>query len=285
MKRSEFKRSFDSYVHEGVGLSVYKCGLEHCAPSHTWGPALRDHYLIQVVESGRGIFRVGGREYTLGPGDGFLICPSQMVEYSADSENPWSYYWVGFNGSGARRLIESCGLSEEEPVFHSENPDKLLRGLLDIYKASGASPQSRARMVGALYFFLAQLMEERGAAPANTGGTVYLDTALTFMEQNYSRKISVGEIAASCGLSRSHLYRLFMAHANQSPNEYLIRLRVDKAAHLLREKGLTVSEAAYSAGFTDPYYFSRIFKKIIGVSPSEYAKCTEGMKDRSLDKM
>ena len=272
------KRSFESPYHEGIGLSVYNCGLERCAPSHAWGPALRDHYLIHIVESGRGRYRAAGREYELRAGNGFLVCPSQMVDYSADARDPWVYRWVGFNGTDARRLVEACGLSAREPVFHCEAPGELLRRLLDIYEASGAAPHSRAEMVGYLYLFLAKLMETRGAPPAAAGGKAYIDAALTFIEQNYSRGITVGEIAANCGLSRSHLYRLFMSHVGQSPNGYLTRLRVDKAAALLRGNGLSVSEAAYSAGFSDPFYFSRVFRRVTGLSPSRFIAAQRELK-------
>ena len=74
------------------------------------------------------------------------------------------------------------------------------------------------------------------------------------------------------GISRSHLYRLFMKHISMPPNEYLTRYRIQKASLLLEASNLSVGEAAYSTGFSDQLYFSRVFKKYKGISPSQYSK-------------
>ena len=77
-------------------------------------------------------------------------------------------------------------------------------------------------------------------------------------------------MAASAGISRSHLYRLFMDHISISPNEYLTRHRIQKAVALLETGRFSVGEVAYSTGFSDQLYFSRVFKKYQGVPPSQY---------------
>lgn len=80
--------------------SIYFCGHEHCQPGHSFGPAVRPHYLIHVVLSGKGIFKHQGHTYSLKSGDSFLIKPMDSTYYEADRNNPWEYAWIGFNGTG-----------------------------------------------------------------------------------------------------------------------------------------------------------------------------------------
>ena len=284
MGKEEFRRSFRDPFHNSLGLAVYSCGVQHCAPRHSWGPAVRDHYLIHYILSGRGVFSCGGKLHRLGVGDGFLVVPSQLISYCADEAEPWTYCWVGFNGSDAKRLMEQTGLLDREPVFHYEGDNLLERLLTDICNVSGSTPSEEARMEAGLLLFLAALMERFGKpAEPRESGYGYVKKAVKYIEYNYSGDVSVSSIAASAGISRSHLYRLFMQHISMPPNEYLMRYRIGKAAGLLKE-GLTVGEAAYSTGFSDQLYFSRVFRKYMGVPPSRYAASAQDNAGREEQK-
>lgn len=265
-----FRLSFKAPFHSALGLAVYNCGIQRCGPGHSWGPAVRDHYLIHCVTSGKGEFVTEGKRYALGPGDGFLVKPDQIIFYEADRKDPWEYRWVGFNGSDAVRLVSQTGLLTGDPVFsfHGNSMPDLL---LEICTVSGDSPSSDARMQANLLLFLASLMDQNGASPSHpSGGYEYVQKALRFIEYNYSREITIQEVALSAGISRSHLYRLFMEHVSMPPNEYLLRYRISRAVSLLETNKFSVGEVAYSTGFSDQLYFSRVFKKYLGVPPSRY---------------
>ena len=272
MTNDEFRHSFTQAFHSSLGLAVYSCGIQKCSAGHAWGPAVRDHYLIHCVTSGKGVFSFGGKDYYLSGGDGFLLTPGVVASYAADSESPWQYCWIGFNGTDAKRLVEQTGLSYENPVFHFSGtalPDRLEQ----ICHLSCATHSNEARVEAGLLLFLADLMDAFGASSAahHASGYEYVQKAARFIEYNYSRSIDVEDIAASVGISRSHLYRLFMENISVPPNEYLMRCRMNKAAALLEEGRLSVGEVASSTGFSDQLYFSRVFKKYMGVPPSQYA--------------
>ncbi len=270
MTSDEFRRSFKMSFPNSLGLTVYSCGVQKCGACHSWGPAVRDHYLIHIVVSGHGVFRCKGKTYPLAAEDGFLVIPSEVVSYAADRGDPWEYCWVGFNGTDAKRLMEQTGLLSGEPVFHSAGP-ALRRRMMDICDVSGSKPSDEARMEGKLMLFLAALMDRFGKQAAPCGnGYEYVQKAIRFIDCNYSGEIDVSRVAASAGISRSHLYRLFMQHISIPPNEYLMRYRISKAASLLKTGRLTVGEVAYSTGFSDQLYFSRVFKKYMGIPPSRY---------------
>ena len=103
-----YKQSFKQNYTNNIELSIFNCGLERCAPGQTWGPGIRDHYLIHLVVSGKGVFEVGGRTYEVVPGDLFFARPSQLIRYTADEAQPWEYSWVGFNGASPTSLQRSC---------------------------------------------------------------------------------------------------------------------------------------------------------------------------------
>lgn len=282
MTNDEFRRSFRFSFHNSLGLAVYSCGIQKCPPLHSWGPAVRDHYLIHCIVSGHGTFTSRGKQYRLAAGDGFVVVPEHIVSYAADRDDPWEYCWVGFNGSDAKRLMEQTGLLGREPVFHCGDR-KLEKLLADICDLTGSDPGSETRMESALLMFLAELMDRFGKPAVPRGnGYEYVQKAIKYIDYNYSMNISIGDVAASVGISRSHLYRLFVQHISIPPNEYLVRYRVNKAAALLETGKLTVGETAYSTGFSDQLYFSRVFKKYMGMPPSRYmeASLTDGGEER-----
>lgn len=270
MTNDEFRRSFRFSVHNSLGLAVYSCGVQKCAPCHSWGPAVRDHYLIHCIVSGYGTFSSNGKKYSLSAGDGFVVVPDRIISYAADRSNPWEYCWVGFNGADAKHLMEQTGLLEREPVFHTNDPE-LQQLVMNICNQTGTGSGREARTEAGLLTFLAALMDHFGkpAEPCDNSYE-YVQKAIKYIDYNYSTSISINDVAASAGISRSHLYRLFVRYVSIPPNEYLVRYRVNKAAMLLETGRLTVGEVAYSTGFSDQLYFSRVFKKYMGIPPSRY---------------
>ena len=266
-----FRHSFTQPFHSSLGLAVYSCGIQKCSAGHSWGPAVRDHYLIHCVTSGKGVFSFGGSDYRLAGGDGFLLTPGVIASYAADNESPWQYCWIGFNGTDAKRLVELTGLSYENPIFHFTGtalPDRLEQ----ICHLSCATHSNEARVQAGLLLFLADLMDSFGSSSSShhASGYEYVQKAARYIEYNYSRSIDVKDIAASAGISRSHLYRVFMSNVGQSPIDYLTSYRISEACFLLKNSQLSIAEIAVSVGFFDQFYFSRVFKKSKGVPPSKY---------------
>ena len=264
-----YKQSFKQDYSDHVEMAIFNCGLEHCAPLHSWGPAVRDHYLIHLVVDGHGCYRAGGQEHHLGPGDLFLLRPGQLAGYSASEDDPWEYYWVGFAGPSAALLLAQTPFSPGHPVLHMAAGDRLRRALLDIYKARGADYPSAVRMAGYLQAALGLLMD---AAPARGTDALedYARRGASFIQQNYSRDISVETVASHVGVSRSYLHRAFRAAFGCAPGAYLTDYRLDRASQLLRHSTLSVGAVAASVGFSDPFYFSRLFRRRMGLSPSDY---------------
>lgn len=265
----DFKHSFKTDRRGELSLLVYNVGFQKCPPGYGWGPGVRDHYLLHYVLSGQGTYETEGRTFVLQSGEAFLARPDVPIFYRADEVNPWEYYWVGFSGPAAPLLLAQTPFTAARPVLRPAAGDHLRQGLLDIYKARGSDYPAAVRMAGYLQAALGLLMAE-GPCRGEEALSRYARQGADFLQRNYSRNVGVEETARTCGVSRSCLYRAFQAEFRCSPSDYLTRFRIQRACQLLCHSTLSVSAVAVSAGFADPFYFSRAFRREVGCSPSAY---------------
>ena len=126
-----------------------------------------------------------------------------------------------------------------------------------------ARNRSAKLMTGYLYLFMAQLMKEAREAMPNTpsSSSQYVLAAIKYIQFNYSHDISVDDIAKAVGVSRSHLYRVFMSNVGQSPIDYLTGYRISEACSLLKNTGLSIAEIAVSAAFLTSSIFPACSKR------------------------
>lgn len=254
-------------------LDMYQCGYERCDNGYSFGPAIRDHYLIHYVEKGKGIFKVRGKTYELSEGEGFLICPNEVTFYRADYDEPWSYFWVGFHGTRAESYLFRANLTQNSPIFKTENNSMVLNNFRQMIKTKTLTKSREIHLLGHLYIFFAQLIEastETKEFHDYNRKEYYVIKVVEYIEKNYSRKISVCEMADYIGLDRSYLTNLFKQFLNVSPKEFLIQYRIEKACELMKNTDLSIGNISRSVGYEDQLAFSKIFKKIKGQSPSKF---------------
>ena len=240
-------------------INPLDCGVEQCVPGHTFGPYVRQYYLLHYVLSGRGNFTVGGKTYSLTSGQFFLIRPDEVTVYSADRRDPWHYVWVGFDGTLAKRF-------DTLPSPVGVLPDALFLELSGMLREDfpGWGSMREEYIATVVHRIMAALFADRPA------GHHYASRVETFIRTSYMQDISVQSIADALSLDRRYLSRLFKKRYGVSMQEYLLSVRLENAARLLRE-GYSVSEAATLCGYNDRSNFSRMFERRYGVWPSEYA--------------
>ncbi len=260
---NDFSRSLDAFV--------YTCGYETCTPGHSYGPILRSGYLIHYVLSGRGYYQVRGQTYRLGEGDAFLICPDELIYYEADRKDPWTYTWIGFQGVKIREYLDRTFLLTT-PVFHYGQDDRIRLCHEKMFEANQLSANRDLIMNSILYEYLFLLARKFPKEPVRSqeNQAVYVEEALRYLESCYGQNLSIQSVADELGLDRSYLHRIFKAATGASPQEYLLDLRIRKACDLLQRTDLSVSIISRSVGYEDTLYFSRLFKKKKGVSPTGY---------------
>lgn len=268
-KTVQYKHSY-KYPQRTLGaLAVCNTGVQRCESGYSWGPGVRDHYLIHYVVSGRGRYEANGHTYLLQKGDLFLIRPDERIFYSADPADPWEYCWVGFHGTEAKLLLDETDLGSGDPVLRGVSADAY-KQMVRIYDSRGGLAHQAAFMTGALYQLLAALIRDR-RLPGVRRSDDYVQRACDYIANNFALPISVEDIAAHVGLSRSRLYRLFIAQLRLSPVQVLTQVRIRQACALLRRGDLTIKAVAASVGYDNQLYFSRRFREIMGASPTEFA--------------
>lgn len=255
-------------------LFVTCCGCSQTEPLHSFGPALKPHYLIHYVLSGKGIFRMGGEEYPLEAGYGFLIEPGQLSFYQADEKEPWTYIWVGFLGSRAEEYIESMGISARHPVFHSEHSDELYGIVRDMMDHNTFGVTNELRRNGQLHIFLSVVAQSAPETKRDETDKAnqYVRRAVEFIQRNYCNPIRVTDVADYVCINRSYLYTLFEKSIGMSPQQFLSTYRLTKAAEMLMIPDLPVESIALSCGYQDPLTFAKAFRAMKGASPSVYRK-------------
>ncbi len=262
---------------QNLEMNVYQYGVEACAPSHSYGPAMRDHFLLHFVTAGKGVFATEEREYSLTAGTGFLISPDKMTAYRADSAEPWSYAWIGFQGGNAAGLLSELSVTPERPVFRFSNTEEITRIFETALAVRSKGVHAQLALTSVLFSLLSKIepSEARAAGHAYRlfySGREYAERAALYMDQLYASHITVAGLAERLGLNRTYFSSLFRRHMGVSPQEYLLRVRMEKAAVALESSHMSVSDVGRTVGYEDPLLFSRVFKKHFGLSPREYRK-------------
>jgi len=261
----------DIVSRDGVDLNMYQCGIEACEPSHGFGPALRDHYLIHYILEGSGTFYMNHKKYSLTKGQGFLIPPNIVTYYQADHHTPWTYIWVGFHGLKAESFLKRANLTSENPIFisHGEN---LQNYMFQMIEADRISTYNDLELTGLLFLFMAELVKQspKNMITNNNSKEIYVKQAIAFIENNYSRIIQIRNIADHLSIDRSYFSNIFKESVQKSPQQFLLEYRMNKACELLKDLSLPINTIAHSVGYVDPFNFSKMFKKIKGQSPTGY---------------
>jgi len=261
-------------LHEPLDLHLLFYGKQACEPLHSWGPGLRESYIIHFIHSGKGYFKAGEQTYHLTAGQGFLILPGVIVHYEADEEDPWTYSWIDFIGTHAKSFLDMTDLNELHPIFRSVNFSFFDQFHNELRRAD----QSKGRsflLQSLLYRFFAELlnsMEQPSVISPSPTKEGYLRAAKEWIEHNYSQAIKVKDIANAVGLNSTYLSSLFQDKYNFSLQGYLLNFRMQRAQTLLQNADLSIGDISRSVGYRDPFLFSKMFKKTIGVSPSEARK-------------
>ena len=237
-----------------VDCTLFQYGWEKCDPHHSFGPAARNHYLFHYIISGKGLF-------------------VSTDSSKKDTEYPWEYAWVEFDGLKAPEIIALSGLSFDLPVYNSNNPamEQVLKDEM-IYIA-GHTTESSFHLIGHLYLALDALIKSSNRRMTAVGGQLkdfYAREAVSFVEHNYQNDITVEDIAAFCNLNRSYFGKIFKDVLSVTPQEFLIRFRMAKACEYMETTNLPIGEISARVGYPSQLHFSRAFKKTYGQPPREW---------------
>ncbi len=159
------------------------------------------------------------------------------------------------------------------PVHKVVNLHKIQSLFLELYSLETVAPLAYKWQE---QFVLSQLLYETAKNfffhQRNQNHIHLINWVIKYFSEHYQENIHLDDIIASINISKSHFIRLFKQYTDCTPMEYLNHFRIEKAKELLAQTEFTVKEISTKTGFTDEFYFSRLFKKTIGISPLNYRK-------------
>ena len=223
-------------------------------------------YILIYCVRGEGWYELGEERHTIHAGQLFILPPGKPHRYGADAQHPWTIYWVHFLGQSAadfhRYLTEkSARISAPQQENRTDWFEEILRQLEVI---------TQENLVYACSCLQAFLASFKNTSMPSSREPDAVSVSVAYMKKNLHRRLTLSEFAQKAGLSVSHYSSLFREKMQTSPIKYFNFLKIQEACYLLQSTSKQVKEIASTLGFDDPYYFSRLFSQVMGVSPKEY---------------
>ncbi|MGV3011163.1 AraC family transcriptional regulator [Streptococcus thoraltensis] len=266
---------FSEYQSGTMDVSLDFYGYEDCPPNYSFGPSIRETYVLHYITQGRGKFYYKDQVIDLTAGDLFLLKPNELTFYQADSQEPWSYYWLGLSGNKIADYFRYSQIEDLAFLRRDASKDKIrLHQLIEnlVQTASQITlTSSNLHLLASIYEILFQLAQEAPSSQPtdrSSSNQLYLD-AKHIIETRYSlTELTIQSIANELSINRSYLTTVFKHHQQQSPKEYLLQIRMQRAKQLIETTKESIKVVAISVGFSDALYFSKTFKKFWKMTPT-----------------
>ncbi|MDP4271986.1 MAG: AraC family transcriptional regulator [Bacteroidota bacterium] len=238
-------------------------------------------YILIYCLEGNGWIKTEGETQNISAHQFVIIPKGKAHAYGSDPDNPWTIYWIHFDGEMAGFFAEGL----DKPVRISPGSDSRIELRLQLFEEmfatlrNGYSKDNLYYSLTEFYHFLGSLKflrSYRESASEQETQRDVVDEAIHFMRENIRKRLTLAEIARYVGFSASHLSALFQQKTGYSPLNYLIQLKIQEACHHLDFTDLKINQICMMIGFEDPFYFSRLFTKTMGISPTEYRKKKKG---------
>ena len=238
-------------------------------------------YILLYCTEGKGVIHLQGRIIELKPNTYFIIPKNVAHHYKSSQIEPWSIYWVHFVGEYAD-LMYNRYLEKKMDLFSIPYDDRRITAFNEIFDLLENSFEIRELEVIniKLQEFIASFIYYKEINPAFQDVDV-VSNSILFMKKNLGNLVSVEELAAQQLLSVSHYSRLFRKKTGSSPNQYFNQLKIQQSCQYLYFSDRNIKEICVELGFEDPYYFSRLFKKLMGISPAKYKSHHKSNSSRS----
>lgn len=254
-------------------FSVVCGGLEHCTPDYAVHRKTFPFYSIEYVARGAGQLISNGESHMLESGTIFSYGPDTPHDITGNNQSPLVKYFVDFSGHSAAGLLKSCML----PPGHVARvyPANTLVPLFDELIHSGLNPGRRNSNLCAKLLECLVLKIAGATAPLDGAGSLAFATyqqCRRHIDRYFLRLRTLRQIAEECHVNNAYLCRLFRRYDQQTPYQYLLRLKMNHAAERLQLPGVLVKQVAEETAFSDPFHFSRVFKNILGLSPDSFRK-------------
>lgn len=260
-------------------IFIGKMGFYPKAMHHYYQrPAGISQVILLYCTDGKGWLQFKKTKVWMEAGSVYLIPVGEPHSYGADTDKPWTIYWFHILGSHCNETVMAIMGGKEKmgtavQVGFSAKRDNIFKQIAATFlKGYSTSNLMYANLLLTYYlasFIVPEQFQQETVIPVTDGPT---DRAIQYMQQNLAHTITLDNIAQAAHLSVSFFSRKFKQDTGYAPIEYFNHLRIQQACQLLHFSKLRINEVGSKIGIDDPFYFSRLFKQQMGVSPATYRK-------------
>lgn len=259
-------------------LIVTSCGTYHLYTRPklpTWRPRGRLDFQLLYIAAGKAHFHFDGKEQIVTAGHMVLYRPKEPQKYEYYGEDQTEVYWVHFTGGNVTNILRSYGLTDDKRVFYCGSGldyQNLFRTMINELQMCKENYAEMLEMYLRQIFIMLQRYFINASKTDNARVVEEIDKATIYFNEHYSEDISIDEYAQNNHVSVSWFIRNFKHYTGSTPMQYILSKRIYNAEILLQDSTYNITEISEIVGYENPLYFSRIFKKVKGLSPSEYRK-------------
>lgn len=277
--------SLSDMVDTSKSLIVTSCGYYrvHSRPIvSTERPTGRKDYQLLYIAKGKGHFYFDGKERIITEGNMILYRPGETQMYYYHATDKTEVYWVHFTGRHVESVLELYELPETENVFFTgTSPDYqwMYRQMIKELQLCRANYEELISLMLRHIFIMINRYIKEGR---KNGSEIQneIERAAHYFNENYNKQLNIDSYAESRHMSTCWFIRSFKQVLKVTPMQYILSLRMSNAQSLLETTKYNISEIAEAVGYDNPLYFSRLFHKHIGVSPSGYRKMRCGNEEK-----
>ena len=244
------------------------------AVGHRMERQRHDDNLIIYCTEGSGFLRTEAWEGEVRAGEVILLPQGTEHFYASDPKTPWTLFWVHFQGASTGIFLQYLGFRESRPVTNAGVSPGLMAAFTNLMEVrrTGYSTRAFINASNQLRHIFSQMALEISAQRGQGRGGFELSQVQAFMRDNIDQPLNLDQMAATVHMSKFHFSKRYKAMTGYSPVKHFQNMKIEHACSLLDSSDLTVSAIADQLGYDDPLYFSRLFRKTIGVSPRSYRK-------------
>ncbi|WP_339514947.1 AraC family transcriptional regulator [Pseudomonas sp. RL_15y_Pfl2_60] len=245
------------------------------ALNHRMQRSAPDDYLLIYCRSGQGWLETADGRLDVAGGDLLLLPKGQPHAYGADKSRPWTIYWIHFDGELVGDFLRPLG---KGPLWRIGVQPRVLAELDALFnlRKQGLGLRHFIYAAHQLQALLASLAVLPARVKLKSGRVLDVDAVQAVMRAHLHGSLSLDELAAQFKLSRFHFAKTYRALTGQAPIEDFIQLKMAHACRLLDEGEQGIRQVAEQLGYEDVYYFSRLFRKVVGMAPSHYRALHQG---------
>ena len=236
-------------------------------PFSTNNPSGRKDFYIMAIQKGELEIPLDGKGFIARSGSVIIFPPDYPYSYSYFGGEPLEYLWVHFTGSYAPSLLEECGFSPLPFFAVAESDHRISDKFSKLFEAFEAKRRLQRQELACI---LEQIVLSASKTIFSDDNPRTLEKSVRYIHSSYNKKISIPELAAMENLSNSRYISLFNQCMGISPSAYIIGLRIGAACDLLETTDMSIKQIGILVGYSDSHFFSKLFKKHVGVSPKDY---------------